>query len=174
MSSPKGTLDRYDIEFLKAPQSAQGFSSVKIGNQTLEIRWRKDDEGIWLELPHGVFGFDITTEIGDDQSKAMHVKQRGSDSAWMGLKFLRAGEDRIQSQSANQKKGARIKAQMPGKIVRVNIKPGDAVEKDQSLLVMEAMKMENEIRAPQAGRVEKIEVNEGQAVESGALLLTLS
>ncbi|HET7292566.1 MAG TPA: biotin/lipoyl-containing protein [Vicinamibacteria bacterium] len=65
---------------------------------------------------------------------------------------------------------ARLSAPMPGKIVRVLVLPGTAVEAGQGLLVMEAMKMENEIRSPRAGLVREIAVRDGQAVETGALL----
>ena len=68
---------------------------------------------------------------------------------------------------------ARIMAPMPGKIVRVLAQAGEAVEAGQGLVVMEAMKMENEIRAPRAGLVKEAAVREGQAVESGALLFVL-
>ena len=62
---------------------------------------------------------------------------------------------------------------MPGKILRVHIKKGDLVKKGQSLMVMEAMKMENEIKATQDGVVKEIKVNEGQAIETGADLIIL-
>jgi biotin carboxyl carrier protein len=65
---------------------------------------------------------------------------------------------------------ARVKAPMPGKIVRVLVAPGQEVAAGQSLVVMEAMKMENEMRSPQAGRVLELPTREGQAVEAGALL----
>jgi biotin carboxyl carrier protein len=68
---------------------------------------------------------------------------------------------------------ARVQAPMPGKIVRVLIGAGDEVTAGQGLVVMEAMKMENEIRAPRAGRVKETPVREGQAVETGALLVLL-
>lgn len=68
---------------------------------------------------------------------------------------------------------ARISAPMPGKIVRVLAEAGQAVEAGHGLVVMEAMKMENEIRAPRAGRVKDIGVRQGQTVESGALLVVL-
>ena len=66
---------------------------------------------------------------------------------------------------------AKIKAPMPGKIVRVTAAVGQAVRAGDCLLVMEAMKMENEIRAPRDGSVKDVPVREGQAVESGALLM---
>jgi biotin carboxyl carrier protein len=66
---------------------------------------------------------------------------------------------------------ARVTAPMPGKIVRVSATVGQEVEADECLVVMEAMKMENEIRSPRDGRVKDVVVKEGQAVESGALLI---
>lgn len=65
----------------------------------------------------------------------------------------------------------KITAPMPGKIVRVLVKPGDTVEEGQGLLIMEAMKMENELKAPRKVQVTEIRVQTGQSVESGALLL---
>jgi biotin carboxyl carrier protein len=67
----------------------------------------------------------------------------------------------------------RILAPMPGRIVRVLVQPGHEVAAGQSLVVMEAMKMENEIRAPRPGRVREVAVRDGQAVESGAPLVVL-
>ncbi len=65
---------------------------------------------------------------------------------------------------------AKLKAPMPGKIVRLLAVVGADVSAGQGLVVMEAMKMENELKAPRAGRVKELPVQEGQTVESGALL----
>lgn len=65
---------------------------------------------------------------------------------------------------------ARITAPMPGKLVRVLVAPGQEVAAGQGLVVVEAMKMENEMRSPRAGRVKQLPVREGQAVETGAVL----
>ena len=59
---------------------------------------------------------------------------------------------------------------MPGKIVRVLVRTGEAVQARQPLIVIEAMKMENELRADGIGTVAEILVKEGQSVEAGALL----
>ena len=61
-------------------------------------------------------------------------------------------------------------APMPGKIVKVLVKPGDAVAARQGLVVIEAMKMENELRATRAGRVKDVHVAEGDLVDAGRLL----
>jgi biotin carboxyl carrier protein len=62
---------------------------------------------------------------------------------------------------------------MPGKVVRVLVGPGDDVQAGQGLVVVEAMKMENEIGAPRAGRVQSVDVEPGQNVEAGARLVVL-
>jgi biotin carboxyl carrier protein len=68
---------------------------------------------------------------------------------------------------------ASVQAPMPGKIVRVLVPVGEQVVAGQGLVVIEAMKMENELRAERAGRVREVKVAEGQAVEAGALLVVL-
>jgi acetyl/propionyl-CoA carboxylase alpha subunit len=68
---------------------------------------------------------------------------------------------------------APIKAPMPGLIVRVNVQVGDRVEAGQGVVVMEAMKMENELRAIAGGTVKSVGVVPGATVEKGALLVAL-
>ncbi len=65
---------------------------------------------------------------------------------------------------------SRLTAPMPGRVVRVLEPPGADVVAGQGLFVIEAMKMENELKAPRAGRIQEVAVREGQAVEAGALL----
>ncbi len=67
----------------------------------------------------------------------------------------------------------RVLAPMPGKVVRVLVKPGDEVARRQGLVVVEAMKMENELRAARAGRVREVLVREGQSVDAGTALLVV-
>jgi pyruvate carboxylase subunit B len=68
---------------------------------------------------------------------------------------------------------APLVAPMPGLIVRVNADVGDTVQAGQGLVVMEAMKMENELRAQAGGRVKSVLVSPGTVVEKGALLIEL-
>jgi len=65
-------------------------------------------------------------------------------------------------------------APMPGKVVRVLVKAGDAVEAGQGLLVIEAMKMQNEVRSPKRGTVERLLVSEGQTINAGEVLATVT
>ena len=66
-----------------------------------------------------------------------------------------------------------IVAPMPGRIVRVLVKPEEAVAARQPLVVVEAMKMENELRAPRAGTVAEVRVAEGASVEANTVLVVL-
>ena len=68
---------------------------------------------------------------------------------------------------------ARLTAPMPGRIVRLLAEPGQEVQAGQGLVVMEAMKMENELRSPRAGRVAEVHVRERQTIETGALLVVV-
>jgi biotin carboxyl carrier protein len=63
-----------------------------------------------------------------------------------------------------------IIAPMPGKVVRLLVQPGDKVQAGQGLLVVEAMKMQNEVRSPKTGTVERLLVQEGQPVNAGQSL----
>jgi biotin carboxyl carrier protein len=66
-----------------------------------------------------------------------------------------------------------IAAPMPGRIVRVLVAPGDEVAAGQGVIVVEAMKMENELRAPKAGRVKDVSVSPGTSVDAGKVLVVI-
>ncbi len=66
-----------------------------------------------------------------------------------------------------------ITAPIPGRIVKVEVEEGDEVADSQPLVILEAMKMENEIRAPRAGTVLRVHIKPGQSVEAGEELITL-
>ena len=68
----------------------------------------------------------------------------------------------------------KVNAPMPGKILKVNVNAGAAVKKGDVLLVLEAMKMENEICAPQDGTVATVECAAGDSVESGKVLFSMN
>jgi biotin carboxyl carrier protein len=67
-----------------------------------------------------------------------------------------------------------IVSPMPGRIVKVLVREGDVVAAQQGLVVVEAMKMENEVRAPRAGQVSAVKVVEGMSVEAKSVLVTLA
>lgn len=96
----------------------------------------------------------------------------------------RAGATRVSLQDAARRARASashalasgktdIKAMMPGRVVTVLVKVGDDVSEHQGIVVVEAMKMENELKTPRAGKVTLIKVSPGQTVEKGDLLVSI-
>ena len=69
--------------------------------------------------------------------------------------------------------GEAVTAPMPGNILKVNVNVGDAVKEGQVLVVLEAMKMENEIMAPKNGTVTQVVVSKGSTVDTGAALVVI-
>ncbi|MFG6326994.1 MAG: biotin/lipoyl-binding protein [Lachnospiraceae bacterium] len=76
--------------------------------------------------------------------------------------------------SAGTQGDVKISAPMPGKVLSIKVSAGEKVTKGQIIMILEAMKMENEIVASQDGTVASIDVNEGASVEAGAVLATLN
>ncbi len=68
---------------------------------------------------------------------------------------------------------AEMRAMMPGRVISVLVKPGDQVEQNQGVVVVEAMKMENELKSPKPGKVVEVKVTAGQTVEKGELLVVI-
>lgn len=121
--------------------------------------------------------------IGDAQHRVILRRgaQRGQYTIWVeGFRYeVEALDERtrtirdLSAAAAGPAGPAPLRAPMPGLIVRVNAEPGDRVQAGQGLVVMEAMKMENELRAQAAGTVKAVHARAGTAVEKGALLVEL-
>ena len=86
-----------------------------------------------------------------------------------GRRTGRAGAD----SSAGSHGEQAVTAPMPGRVVRVLVAPGDEVDVRQGVVVVEAMKMENELRSPKAGRVKDVSVTPGTSVEAGRVLVVI-
>ena len=86
----------------------------------------------------------------------------------------RRGRSRAADESGGKGGPQHVVAPMPGRIVKVLVKAGDTVAARQGLVVVEAMKMENELRSPKAGTVSDVRVTEGMLVEANAVLVIVS
>jgi biotin carboxyl carrier protein len=82
-------------------------------------------------------------------------------------------DSRAGSNNRDQSGPAEVRSVMPGKIIKVLVKEGQTVENGTALLVMEAMKMQNETKSPKDGVVRRVHVAEGTAVSAGELLLVI-
>lgn len=119
----------------------------------------------------------------DDRRHLLAVAGRG-DEGWVvvdrgAVHTIDAVDERtrhIRSLAGGGRAGARggvVKAPMPGLVVRVLVESGQAVRAGEGLVVLEAMKMENELKAPAEGVVTAVGAREGQAVDKGAVLVEL-
>ncbi|HEY6395419.1 MAG TPA: biotin/lipoyl-containing protein [Candidatus Binataceae bacterium] len=90
------------------------------------------------------------------------------------LTIIEAARRRTRSALRREVSGrAELKAAMPGRVINVLVAPGDEVQHDQGVLVVEAMKMENELKSPKSGKVIEVKVVAGQTVEKGELLVVI-
>ncbi len=125
-------------------ETAPNTFSVLLAGQSHEICVTPSPNGK-VHLQAG--GFEFTAEVIDPRS-------------WSGRRH-----SGVEAEGRQQ-----VVAPMPGKVIRILAAAGEKVEAGQGLLVVEAMKMQNEIRSPKSGTVERILVEEGQAVNAGEAL----
>jgi biotin carboxyl carrier protein len=139
------TIDGRRVE-ADAVKISPGVYSILLGGRSLEVRAQTLTDSLLLHTA----GREYRVEIVDPRS------WRRSRSGGIDL----AGRQRIS-------------APMAGKVVRVLVALGQQVETGQGLLVVEAMKMQNEIRSPKSGTVERLLVKEGKAVNAGEILMVI-
>ena len=99
------------------------------------------------------------------------IDQPGPPKPWAKAARQRRGRGAVDGDTGDAPRT--IVAPMPGRIVKVLVKPEEAVAARQPLVVVEAMKMENELRAPRAGIVAEVRVAEGASVEANTVLVVL-
>jgi biotin carboxyl carrier protein len=127
-----------------AVEIAPNVFSILLNGESFEVRIAPANDGkLTLQTRHHEF----TAEVVDAR-------------AWRGR-----GQGAVEAEGRQK-----IVAPMPGKVVRLLVKVGDKVEAGQGLLVVEAMKMQNEVRSPKTGTVERLLAKEGQTVNAGEVL----
>jgi len=158
---------------LVANKTPNGLRSFRIGSQTAEAHCEEITRGVYSVLMDGrSYEASISTRPGDAPGLAgPYVVAVGPRRYLVELRDPRRWHRREPSIGAVGPQ--EIVAPIPGKIVKVLVREGQEVGRDQGLLVIEAMKMQNELRAARAGRVERVYMAEGQAVETGARLLRM-
>lgn len=117
--------------------------------------------------------YEVVVENG--KAGVMSVKETAGQSAGAEQKPVNNAQavNKAQSAPAVSGEGEQIKAPMPGTILDVKVTPGSSVKKGQVLLILEAMKMENEILAPADGTVSQVQVAKGSSVNTGDVLVVI-
>lgn len=154
------------------------------GTRTLELAWHGKGDSGRLETPAGSFEVrghfqagELTVHLGD---RVFRVERLAPDRYRVnGRELALVIHSELEQRFAELGLGGpeagcgRVEVPMPGKVIALEVAEGDHVHKGQGLIVVEAMKMENEIKAPCAGRIRRIAVWPGAQLEKGALLLEI-
>lgn len=157
------------------------------GNHTVEVERSGDEFVVTLEGRRVAIDLRCLDDavaslryVDDGRSFAVSYQHQG-DRRWRVAVGEREFElevmtplEAIETVAAADGRGpSRVLASIPGKVVAVNVAVGDEVASGQALVVLEAMKMENELTAEQSGRVTAVHVEPGATVEAGTLLVEL-
>ena len=131
---------------------------------------RIDPETLSLVLVEGGSGSHTVRCVDADGAVDVHV---GGAVARALVDVGRARFTGLDARGGDRGGGHHVTAPMSGKVVRLLVAPGDEVEAGQGVVVVEAMKMENELTAPRAGRIAEVAVAEGASVEAGKVLIVI-
>lgn len=141
---------------------------VRVEEAWLEVDARIGAAGPWSLLVDGV---PYLVDVVDEGDAA--VVMVGGETYRVHVETGGPGRGRRAGRGAGGA-GQRLAAPMPGRVVAVHVKPGDRVEPGTPLVVLEAMKMENEFHATAEGTVVEVVVSPGQAVNAGDLLVVVA
>jgi biotin carboxyl carrier protein len=136
----------FEVDQLQLTQQASHLLHQNQSYNVEVVDFNKDEKSASIKVNGNIYKVQVTTTLD------LLLKQLGIDNL-------------------SSKKIAQLKAPMPGLVLHVLIKEGDEVKKGDSLLVLEAMKMENVIKAPADAIVKKIEVAQGQKIEKNTVLV---
>lgn len=161
------TIDGAEHEVEVEELSAETFA-ISFGGSRFEADLRRvGTASVSIIVNNRSFDFDVARE-GEDVVVASYA---GATR----LTLIDAARHSMRSRKAPREVSGRveIKAAMPGRVVNLLVAAGDEVKVGQGVIIVEAMKMENELKSPKAGKVTEVKVAAGQTVEKGALLLVI-
>jgi len=163
---------------------------VDVENRTIELDFQEEGEQLLVRVGEDVFTLDLRqvtqpslySLLIDNRSYEIFVEENGDDFDVLigGEMFHLKVQDEWARRLANIQRKTQvetgllaIKAPMPGAVISIEVAPGQDVAKGQGVVILSAMKMENEIKTPRAGRVKSVEVQPGQTVEQGRTLVVI-
>lgn len=140
--------------------------------QGARLRYERED-GVALEGEFSVEGTSVllngrSYRVDRGTGKEVWVNGRRLSMEVFDPRDLRPGKGAMSNHGRQE-----IAASMPGKVIRVLVAPGDMVEEGQGLVVVEAMKMQNEMKSPKAGQVAKVHARPDATVSAGEVLVVV-
>ncbi|MBA2380456.1 MAG: acetyl-CoA carboxylase biotin carboxyl carrier protein subunit [Blastocatellia bacterium] len=161
---------------------------AEVNGETVDVEVRREGSKVWASVDGLEYELDVTEPEDGVYSMIDHGRVHEAsvqpaagggyavtmDGAVTDIKIFDPRKLRGAGADAAAADGlAEIKTAMPGKVVRVLVNEGDAVEKGEGVVVVEAMKMQNELKSPKAGTVKSINAGEGSIVAAGDVLAVI-
>jgi biotin carboxyl carrier protein len=144
--------------------------------RTLDV-WAAEP-GVWVLHDGGGAGQTVAWVDGDGARRTVEVRRPGADPALVAVEIVDARAARVAALARRTEVAAAgpitVRSTIPGRVVKLLVRPGDRVAAGQAAVVLEAMKMENELRVPRAGTVRDVRCAEGAAVEAGQDLVVIN
>jgi biotin carboxyl carrier protein len=161
------TIDGHEHEIEIEELAADSFA-IRFGKDSFEADLRRVGHNSFSVLI-GSRSFDF--DVARDGDETVVASRTGS------IRLTVADPSARRAQAAGRRREVtgrvEIKAAMPGRVINVLVSEGDQVNADQGVVVVEAMKMENEVKSPKQGKVLEVKVAAGQAVEKGQVMLVI-
>jgi len=131
------------------------------------------ERGVWLLRHDGQQT--VAAVDGSGAKLTVEIRRPGADPLLLAVEVTDARRAKIAApaRAGNDTAPVTMRSPIPGRVVKLLVKSDDVVTAGQTVIVLEAMKMENELRAPRAGRVTSVRCAEGMAVEAGQDLVTI-
>ena len=159
----------YTVEVRKLDEG--GLLVVKLGSQSFTLKPTLNDDGAWtVSDTAGDHSVRILKKAGSRVS--VEVNGQACDIEWVRIRKQEERARKATSASGSRVDGG-VYPPMPGKISEVLVKLGDTVKSGQTLCILEAMKMFNELKSPSAGTVKEIKVEPGSSVTTSSLLILI-
>ncbi len=164
----KAQIDERDVD--RRLEEPEGRLSVQIADRTYHLEVHNSDDTVYLLVNETrVYECRVESLQKSRERFEVHLKGKRHAIAIIDPRRLRTGEN----SDRHHHGPLEIAAQMPGKVVRVLVEAGAKVEKGDGIVVVEAMKMQNELKSPRAGIVGTVNVKPGDTVNAGEVLATV-
>jgi biotin carboxyl carrier protein len=158
--------NRHDIEIVR--DGARVLANI--GGREYQLEASEPETDVFLFKKEGqVFEAFVSSQANSNDPKLVRVGTQVHEVRIIDPKRLRGSKSDTETSSGR----AEIKTAMPGKVVRILVSAGNAVQKGDGVIVVEAMKMQNEMKSPKDGVVIEIKVAEGDTVSSGDVLVVI-
>jgi biotin carboxyl carrier protein len=147
--------------------------AISVDGQPVDVALTQAEPGVWI-LRRG--NEQTVAQVDGRAGKmAVAIRRAGCDTVVVAADVSDARRASIVAPARTAAGGAPItvRSPIPGRLIKLLVKVGDAVAAGQTMVVLEAMKMENDIQAPRAGRVKAVQVKAGETVDSGRALVVL-